>query len=315
MTGQNLLVSIIVITYNSSKYVLETLESARAQTYQNIELIVSDDCSTDNTVEICREWIEENKERFVRTRLITTPANTGIPANCNRGVRAAQGEWVKLIAGDDALMENGIEELICICIENPSIEIFMSYIETFNDSFEKENLINIRPANGENLTIYSKNATSKLQLEHILNGGYHNSPGLFIKRKIYEEIDYYDEQYKLIEDIPFYLKLALNDKKIEFAPIVTVRYRKSKYNLTNTLDQIIPSYSVHLSRAIYNASKNYGKMKYIINSYWNKMFVSVIMLLGNKSYICHIVNLIRIKLQPIRYYSFMNKIKNLTSQN
>ena len=64
MQEGNPLVSIIVITYNSSKYVLETLESAKAQTYQNIELIVTDDCSNDNTVEICRKWIEENKERF-----------------------------------------------------------------------------------------------------------------------------------------------------------------------------------------------------------------------------------------------------------
>ena len=46
------LVSIIVITYNSAKFVLETLESAKAQTYQNIELIISDDCSSDNTIEI-----------------------------------------------------------------------------------------------------------------------------------------------------------------------------------------------------------------------------------------------------------------------
>ncbi len=57
----NPLVSIIVITYNSSKYVLETLESAKAQTYQNIELIVSDDGSTDNTIEICKIWIEKTR--------------------------------------------------------------------------------------------------------------------------------------------------------------------------------------------------------------------------------------------------------------
>ena len=105
ITG-NPLVSIIVITYNSSKYVLETLESAKAQTYQNIELIVSDDCSTDNTVEICHNWIEQNKERFVRTELITVEKNTGIAPNCNRGVKAAKGEWVKLIAGDDVLHQN-----------------------------------------------------------------------------------------------------------------------------------------------------------------------------------------------------------------
>jgi alpha-1,3-rhamnosyltransferase len=65
------LVSIVVITYNSSDYVLETLESAKDQTYKNIELIISDDCSTDNTVEICKNWLEENKERFKHTELIT----------------------------------------------------------------------------------------------------------------------------------------------------------------------------------------------------------------------------------------------------
>ena len=95
------LVSISVITYNSSKYVIETLDSAKAQTYQNIELIISDDCSTDNTVEICKNWINDNKERFVRTELITVKKNTGISPNCNRANNAANGEWIKEIAGDE----------------------------------------------------------------------------------------------------------------------------------------------------------------------------------------------------------------------
>ena len=72
---ENPLVSIIVITYNSAKYVLETLESARYQTYQNIELIVSDDCSVDNTVEICNNWIKKNSNRFARVELITVNKN------------------------------------------------------------------------------------------------------------------------------------------------------------------------------------------------------------------------------------------------
>lgn len=65
------LVSVSVITYNSAKTVIETLDSIKAQTYQNIELIVSDDCSTDNTVEICRDWLTKNEKRFVRMELIT----------------------------------------------------------------------------------------------------------------------------------------------------------------------------------------------------------------------------------------------------
>ena len=85
---ENPLVSIIVITYNSSKYVLETLESAKAQTYQNIELIISDDGSQDETVELCEKWLAENKDRFIDSQIITVEKNTGIPANCNRGVKA-----------------------------------------------------------------------------------------------------------------------------------------------------------------------------------------------------------------------------------
>ncbi len=67
----------MVITYNSSKFVNETLESAKNQSYENIELIVSDDCSTDDTVEICKNCIERNMQRFTRTELLTVKKNTG----------------------------------------------------------------------------------------------------------------------------------------------------------------------------------------------------------------------------------------------
>src|SRR5688572_26730058 len=97
------LVSVIVITYNSALYVLETLDSIKRQTYQQIELIISDDCSNDATVELCRKWLSVNGSRFVRTSLIEVESNTGIAQNCNRGVEASKGEWIKIIAGDDAL--------------------------------------------------------------------------------------------------------------------------------------------------------------------------------------------------------------------
>jgi alpha-1,3-rhamnosyltransferase len=57
----------------------------KAHVYQNIELIVSDDCSVDNTLEICRMWIENNlKERFV-SKIVVVQKNTGIASNCSRG--------------------------------------------------------------------------------------------------------------------------------------------------------------------------------------------------------------------------------------
>ena len=108
-----MLVSIVVITYNSVRFVLETLESIKKQTYNNIELIISDDASTDRTVEVCKTWIDDNYRRFKRTKLITVHRNTGIPANFNRGVMAAKGAWIKTIAGDDVLYQNCILDNLC----------------------------------------------------------------------------------------------------------------------------------------------------------------------------------------------------------
>ena len=85
------LVSVIIVTYNSSKFVLETLESVKNQSYENIELIVSDDASTDKTVDLCKEWIRKNKDRFAKAKLVTAEKNSGIPANCNQGIKIRKG--------------------------------------------------------------------------------------------------------------------------------------------------------------------------------------------------------------------------------
>ncbi len=65
------LVSVCIITYNSAKFVVEALESIKSQTYKNIELIISDDCSTDNTIELCKQWISDNGKCFVNCELLT----------------------------------------------------------------------------------------------------------------------------------------------------------------------------------------------------------------------------------------------------
>ena len=90
--NENPLVSVIVITYNSSNTVIETLDSIAAQTYKDIELIISDDCSKDDTVKRIKLWIEEHKDFFVNCRIITTEENTGTVKNLNRGVKASKGE-------------------------------------------------------------------------------------------------------------------------------------------------------------------------------------------------------------------------------
>ena len=99
------LISVIVITYNSSSTILETLDSIKRQTYSNIELVVSDDCSKDDTVKKAQNWILDNNINGI---VVTTKKNAGIPANVNKGIKAAKGTLVKIIAGDDILYDYAI---------------------------------------------------------------------------------------------------------------------------------------------------------------------------------------------------------------
>lgn len=141
-TNNNPLVSIPVITYNSSKTVLETLESIKAQTYQNIELIISDDRSTDDTVAICKQWMSENTNRFARIVVLESPINKGVSANANRAEEECKGEWVKGIAGDDILFPECIFSFISYVMQHDSASFVFSRAKGFSDYDGKRNWFN-----------------------------------------------------------------------------------------------------------------------------------------------------------------------------
>jgi len=305
----NPLVSIIVSTYNQSGFVLDNLNSIRAQTYQNIELIISDDCSIDNTVEICRNWIKNNKERFVRTKLITSPVNTGVPGNFNRGLKEAHGEWIKVIAADDALVASAVEYVILHLEANPNVEVLFTQVEIYLEKFSPENSLGIRPNNSNLLSIYSSTVTPDIQLEYLLKGGgYHYTPGFFIKKSIFSEVGFYDEVYTMTEDIPFFIKLALNGKKVHYAPVLTTMYRKHENNFTNRRNYVLPRYMLQIYTAVYDASKKYGKYKFIITNYWHKKIVKAIFFLGNRGVFCSALDWFRLSFQPIRFINLINKL-------
>ena len=215
------LVSIIVVTYNSAQFVLETLESAKAQTYPNIELIVSDDCSKDNTVEICRDWMEKNKEKFIRTELATVTKNTGTPGNCNRGIKASSGEWIKFIAGDDILLDTCIMENLKYGIENDS-EFIFSDIIWFND-----HAIIKDPDNSEVLIRRKFIETApRFQLHFYARYPvFLNSPAWFFSKNVFEK-NSFDEDFKILEDQSFVLSYLEKEGSISYLNMETVKYRK-----------------------------------------------------------------------------------------
>ena len=93
------LVSVCVTTYNHAKYIAQALESILSQrTSFGVEIVVGDDCSSDDTVAICQRYAEQYPDRV---RLLTTPRNMGMRANYRRTIEAARGEYIAICDGDD----------------------------------------------------------------------------------------------------------------------------------------------------------------------------------------------------------------------
>ena len=209
---ENPLVSIVVITYNSSKYVLETLESVKRQTYQNLELVLSDDCSKDNTITIVKAWLEKNEERFARTAVVEATVNTGVSGNCNRGCKVSQGEYIKTIAGDDILEIDAITEYVNYMLENKSVSLIYAQVTLINEKSELTEIIKTKIA-GKRLT-FNKEFQSNMIF----------APSIFYTREIYDKVNGFDENLKL-EDIDFYLKILDKGGIIEYMPKTVAFYR------------------------------------------------------------------------------------------
>lgn len=207
------LVSVVVITYNSSQYIKETLESVKAQTYRNIELIVSDDCSTDNTVKIIKDWIELNKNYFRRALLVETPKNTGVAPNVNRGIRQANGEWIKGLSGDDQLLPDSIKDYIEFVTKNPQCNICFGKLHFWGEN--KDFVSKQQDYYEQNYYPYLK-ADYKTQFMKIQEILFVPGPGLFYKKELWERIGGLDERFPFADEYPFTYNVLESGEQIYF---------------------------------------------------------------------------------------------------
>ena len=219
------LVSIAIVTYNSSKYIIDTLNSVKAQSYENIELIISDDCSPDNTVELCRNWLDANKDRFVRTKLITVDKNSGVTCNCNRAKAAAEGQWFKLLAGDDLMMPDCIKENVEFITANPKAKIIFSKTQLFTETEGKINLSDKFLPKPYTKEIFASSA--EYQHDCLSQYNFLPAPSSFISEEIFRKHDY-NETYPASEDWADWFKLTGLGYKLYFFPSVTTLYRREE---------------------------------------------------------------------------------------
>lgn len=222
------LISVVVVTYNSSKYVLETLESIKEQNYKgSIELIISDDSSSDNTIELCERWLKSYHQRFIDSKIIKTPRNLGICGNYNFALKNLSGEWVKYIAGDDILLPNALSTYM-FAAETTNDKAFCGAVITFNNNhlldiheskygyrFLAENILD---SNDPNIQHYN------LLFTH--GYGTVEGPSLFIHTDSLRKMGGMDERFPMLEDMTFALNWTKNGNHLGVIKEPLVKYRE-----------------------------------------------------------------------------------------
>lgn len=222
-TSNKKIVTVAVITYHSAATVLETLDSIISQSYgpENIELIISDDGSKDNTVQVINDWLTQHETRFHRVKLFANEVNSGISKNCNVAWKAATSDWIKTIAGDDLLVANALAIYMEGIDNKPEVTCLFSLVTTFNKNNEFEVVVDKRSKD-----FFSASADKQYRSLLIKNIIY--APTSFLNRQVLCEVGYADERYRLIEDLPLWLKICKAGYRLDFVASPLVKYRLSE---------------------------------------------------------------------------------------
>lgn len=123
------LVSIITPSYNCARFITETIDSVRGQTYPNWEMIIVDDCSTDDTDQVVYPFLEKDP----RIRYYRNEVNSGAAVTRNNALRKAKGRWIAFLDSDDLWLPEKLEHQIKFMEENGYAFSYHEYTEISED--------------------------------------------------------------------------------------------------------------------------------------------------------------------------------------
>lgn len=126
------LVSIITPSYNSSSFITETIEGILKQTYSNWELLITDDCSTDNSIEIINQYVHQDS----RIKLLKLDKNSGAGVCRNKSIEAAKGRYIAFCDSDDVWMPQKLEKQLAFMVKMDCALSYSSYMQMDEDGNE-----------------------------------------------------------------------------------------------------------------------------------------------------------------------------------
>lgn len=127
-----MLITIYIIAYNHEKYISAAIDGVLSQTYSPLEIIISDDCSTDRTWDIILQKTTNyvGKHKIV---LLRNSQNLGISAHINNIWKHATGQWIVASAGDDVSETSRVETIVAAIKKHPEVKLFQSYLTEIDE--------------------------------------------------------------------------------------------------------------------------------------------------------------------------------------
>ena len=194
------LVSILIPCYNHEPFLDDCLGSILAQDYGNIELLICDDCSPDNSYAKILSYEQQLKKRFSRVEILRNETNCGVTRNVNRMLAMAKGDYVKTIASDDAMTPDAISGMVAYLNRHPEVSVVVAngvrVLETERyPHFTPQGRLYDSPPDfspeGFFLRVARCNPIS--------------APAAMVRMEVYRKFGMYDETVK-IEDLEFWLR-------------------------------------------------------------------------------------------------------------
>lgn len=202
------LVSVIILSYNNEKYIKSSIESVVNQTYDNLEIIVTDDCSNDSSFEIISNY--RTDDRFIINQ---NSKNLGITKNFNVGLSLSNGKYVVFTGGDDLFERDKIKIQVEFMLNNKNLKI----------SYHNAYLID---ENGEYLNKDFNHTFNPFRKGGLLTSLYHGTFNCGCTTMIISTELKFNEKIKSTSDWLFYLELLSSGGEIDFIDKNLASYRR-----------------------------------------------------------------------------------------
>lgn len=213
------LVSVIMPAYNAEKYISVAIKSILEQSYQNLELLIIDDCSQDNSLNIMNEF------RDSRIQIIKNTNNLRISLSKNKAIEQANGKYIISMDADDISKPERVEKLVAFMENNPEVGLCGSYVELINK-------------NSKLLGQRQHPITDTKIRKFIFKFSPYTHGATCIRKSVLERTGYYNPEYELVEDRELYFRIG---EVSEFANLSQVLYqlRIHSESITSTKQKVM----------------------------------------------------------------------------